>query len=68
VVKSDLWGPIARYTIATARSYIGGDIDALALCAGKGVGFVRRTQSAADIVKEIVEEARQAIEIAGREN
>jgi NAD(P)H-dependent flavin oxidoreductase YrpB (nitropropane dioxygenase family) len=68
VAKSDLWGPIARYTIATASSHVEGDIDALALYAGQGVGLVRRTQSAAEIVKEIVEGAHQAIERAGRES
>jgi NAD(P)H-dependent flavin oxidoreductase YrpB (nitropropane dioxygenase family) len=35
-----------------------GDIDALSLWAGQGVGLVSKVQPAGDIVREIVEEAR----------
>ena len=45
---------------ATACEGTQGDIDAFPLWAGQGVGLVRRAQPAAEIVREIVEEARSA--------
>lgn len=68
VAKSDLSGPIIRYDVVTPSSHVAGDIDALSLWAGQGVGLVRRVQPAGEIVKEIVEEARRALERAGRES
>ena len=38
-----------------------GDIDAMALLAGQGVGLVRAIKPAGQIVHELVEEARQII-------
>jgi NAD(P)H-dependent flavin oxidoreductase YrpB (nitropropane dioxygenase family) len=50
-------GPIVRYQSYTPSADAEGDIDALSLWAGQGVGLVAKTQPAADIVREIAEEA-----------
>ena len=50
-----------RYASATPRADAEGDIDALALWAGQGVGVVSRVQPAAEIVREIAEEARSTL-------
>lgn len=51
-------GPIVRYRSYTASADTEGDIDAMPLWAGQGVGLVSRMQSAGDIVREIADEAR----------
>jgi NAD(P)H-dependent flavin oxidoreductase YrpB (nitropropane dioxygenase family) len=53
--------PLRRYQSATPRAGDTGDIDALSLWAGQGVGLVRKVQPAGDIVREVAEEARAAI-------
>src|SRR5213075_4617 len=50
-------GPIVRYQSYTPGSDAEGDIDAMSLWAGQSVGLVSKTQSAADIVREIAEQA-----------
>ena len=61
-----LIGPIRRYDCITPRTDVTGDILAMSLWAGQGVGLVRRTQPAAEIVAEIVAEARAVMAAAGR--
>ncbi|MEM9605453.1 MAG: nitronate monooxygenase [Pseudomonadota bacterium] len=51
---------VQRYLSHTATSDVRGDVEALALWAGQGVGLVQRVQPAAEIVAEIAEEARQS--------
>ena len=51
-------GPIVRYQSYTPGADAEGDIDALSLWAGQGVGLVSKLQPAGDIVREIAEEAR----------
>jgi NAD(P)H-dependent flavin oxidoreductase YrpB (nitropropane dioxygenase family) len=58
-------GAFVHYRSATPGADAEGDIEALSLWAGQGVGLVRRVQGAADIVHEIVEEARSAIRSSG---
>ena len=50
-------GPIVRYQSYTPGADAEGDIDAMSLWAGQSVGLVSETQSAADIVREIAEQA-----------
>jgi len=50
-------GPIVRYQSYTPGADSEGDIDAMSLWAGQSVGLVSKTQSAADIVREIAEQA-----------
>ena len=50
-------GPIVRYQAYTPGADAEGDIDAMSLWAGQSVGLVSKTQSAADIVREIDEQA-----------
>ena len=54
-------GPILRYSIGAAISDTTGDVEALALWAGQGVGLATRVQPAGDIVKELAEEAEQVL-------
>ena len=53
--------PIVRYAAKTARKDYQGDMEAMPLWAGQGVGLVRRRQPAAEIVGEIVAEAEAVI-------
>ncbi len=53
--------PLIRYQSATPVMGATGDIDALSLWAGQGVGMVRQSMAAGDIVREIVEEARATL-------
>ena len=50
-------GPIVRYQSYTPGADAEGNIDAMSLWAGQSVGLVSETQSAADIVREIAEQA-----------
>jgi nitronate monooxygenase len=43
-----------------------GDIDALSMWAGQGVGLVSKPQSAGDIVREIRDEARSILKRLGQ--
>ena len=52
---------IVRYESATPGADFEGDIDALPLWAGQGVGLLSRVQPAADIVREIADEARSTL-------
>ncbi|HKL56363.1 MAG: NAD(P)H-dependent flavin oxidoreductase [Roseovarius sp.] len=49
---------IARYASAVAFAELEGDIEPLPLWAGQGVGLVKKVQPAAEIVREIIEQAR----------
>lgn len=53
--------PIARYSSSTPGVGFDGEIEALSMWAGQGVGLVRRAQPAAEIVREIVEEAEAVL-------
>jgi NAD(P)H-dependent flavin oxidoreductase YrpB (nitropropane dioxygenase family) len=61
VATSRTRGPIKRYSSYTPGPDTEGDIDALSLWAGQGVGLLSRVQPAAEIVREIAEEARGAL-------
>ena len=61
-------GPIVRYRSFTPGPDVEGDIDALSLWAGQGVGLVSRLQSAGDIVREIAEEARMILRRLARDD
>ena len=54
--------PIVRYQSYTPGTDAEGDIDALSLWAGQSVGLVTKLQSAADIVREIADEARMILQ------
>jgi NAD(P)H-dependent flavin oxidoreductase YrpB (nitropropane dioxygenase family) len=53
--------PIVRYAASTPRFDVEGDIEALSIWAGQGVGLASRSQPAAQIVDEIVRDARQTL-------
>ncbi len=52
---------VVRYETVSARKDYQGDVEAMPLWAGQGVGLVRRRQPAAEIVAEIVAEAEAVI-------
>jgi NAD(P)H-dependent flavin oxidoreductase YrpB (nitropropane dioxygenase family) len=54
-------GSIVRYQCYTPGADAEGYIDAMSLWAGQSVGLVSKTQSAADIVREIADEARSIL-------
>jgi NAD(P)H-dependent flavin oxidoreductase YrpB (nitropropane dioxygenase family) len=58
IATSPSAGPIVRYQSYTPGADVEGDVDALSLWAGQGVGLVSKMQPAGDIVKEIADEAR----------
>jgi NAD(P)H-dependent flavin oxidoreductase YrpB (nitropropane dioxygenase family) len=54
-------GEILRYQSASPHSGLDGEIEALSMWCGQGVGLVGRVQPAAEIVAEIVDQARAII-------
>jgi NAD(P)H-dependent flavin oxidoreductase YrpB (nitropropane dioxygenase family) len=60
VATSSRW-QIKRYASMTPVADLEGDIDAMALWAGQGVGLVKRMQPAAAIVREIAQEAESTV-------
>ncbi len=58
VVGHEHGNPLLRYEAITPRPDVTGDIEAMPLWAGQGVGLVRREQPAAEIVRDLVAEAR----------
>lgn len=53
--------PILRYASTTPSASSTGDVEAMSLWAGQGVGLVRREQPAAEIVRELVAEAEAVL-------
>jgi nitronate monooxygenase len=53
--------PIGRYASTTPRAGATGDIEALAQWSGQGVGLVTRMQPAAEIVAELVGDAKRVL-------
>jgi len=53
--------PIVRYSSAMPVASISGDIEALSMWSGQGIGLVDRVQPAAEIVRELVDETDAAI-------
>jgi nitronate monooxygenase len=61
VASSRARGPVVRYQCLTPGPDIDGEVEALSLWAGQGVGAVRRVMPAAAIVREFEEDARAVI-------
>ena len=53
--------PVLRFVSMPPNGEASGDIDAMALLAGQGVGLVGEVKPAGQIVHELVHEARQII-------
>ncbi len=63
LLATDSFGyQVQRYEAYTPSAELDGDIEALALWAGQGVGLVNQIEPAANIVEEIASDARKAIE------
>lgn len=57
---------VVRYKAVAARKDYQGDVEAMPLFAGQGVGFVRRRPPAAEIVAEIISETEAVIACLAR--
>ena len=53
--------PIVRYSSAMPVEGLDGEIEALSMWSGQGIGLVDRVQPAAEIVRELVEEAEAVL-------
>lgn len=53
--------PLVRYSVGTPTPSVIGDIEAMSLWAGQGVGRATRTQQAGEIVRELAEEAEDVL-------
>jgi NAD(P)H-dependent flavin oxidoreductase YrpB (nitropropane dioxygenase family) len=53
--------PVLRFMGFPPNAEASGDIDAMDLLAGQGVGLIREIKPAGQIVHELIEEARQII-------
>jgi NAD(P)H-dependent flavin oxidoreductase YrpB (nitropropane dioxygenase family) len=61
IASSPLRGSIPRYSSSTPGLDFTGDIEALSMWAGQGVAMVNKVQPAAEIIDEIIDEARTAL-------
>jgi NAD(P)H-dependent flavin oxidoreductase YrpB (nitropropane dioxygenase family) len=61
IANSPLRGSIPRYSSSTPGLGFTGDIEALSMWAGQGVAMVNKVQPAAEIIDEIIDEARAAL-------
>ncbi|WP_299988105.1 nitronate monooxygenase family protein [uncultured Ruegeria sp.] len=62
VAFSEKKGHVLRYQSKTPSADLTGDVEAISMWAGQGVSMVRKVQPAGDIVREIVIEAKEALE------
>ena len=53
--------PIARYSSSMPVESISGDIEALSMWSGQGIGLADRVQPAGEIVRELVDEAEATL-------
>lgn len=58
--------PIARYSSAMPVESVSGEVEALSMWSGQGIGLLDRVQPAAEIVRELVDEADAVIDGLGR--
>lgn len=65
IFRSSIRGEVVRYEAVVAPSDSVGNIEATPLWAGQGIGLIQRVQPAAEIVREMTEEARDAIRRLG---
>lgn len=61
VANSASRGPIVRYRATTPIADVEGDVDSMPMWAGQGVGLVKDTIAAAEIVRRIVAEAKASL-------
>jgi nitronate monooxygenase len=66
VARSTVEGDIRPYAVVTPNPTMEGEIEALSMWAGQGIGLVSRIMPAAEIVREINAEAEAVIERLGR--
>ena len=67
VLAKSPYGDVVAYQAHTPGADDHGDIDALSLWSGQGVSLVRRVQPAAEIVREIGDEARAILARLGND-
>jgi nitronate monooxygenase len=67
IARSESRGEVDRYTSFTAGPDTIGEIEPLSLWSGQGVALVRKVQPAAEIVREMNEQAKDILRRLGRE-
>lgn len=67
VIATTSFGPSPRYMSTIADAGATGDIESLSLWSGQGVAQVHRVQPAAEVVREIAEEARTILKALAAE-
>jgi nitronate monooxygenase len=60
--RADVEFPLVRYSVAPPVTYVDGDPEAMALYAGQSCGVVNDLPPAAEIVRHIVNQAREIIQ------
>ncbi|MDP9363762.1 MAG: nitronate monooxygenase, partial [Chloroflexota bacterium] len=66
IARNEIGEEVLRYHSGSPLAGATGDIDAMVLYAGQGVGLARRLQPAADIVREIAEGAARTLDQTAR--
>lgn len=63
VIATDVAGSaVRRYSVSLPRPGMAGEVEAMALYAGQGVGLIAQLKSAHDIVKEVADEAIRSLQ------
>ena len=62
IARAEDGSDVLRYDSAAPLAGATGDVEAMVLYAGQGVGLARRVQPAAEIVREVAEEAVRALD------
>ena len=62
IARAEDGSDVLRYDSAAPLTGATGDVEAMVMYAGQGVGLARRLQPAAEIVREVAEEATRALE------
>src|SRR5581483_4041088 len=68
VAKSETRGEVDRYMSITAGPDTTGEIEPLSLWSGQGVAIVRKVQPAAEIVREMNDEANAILRRVGQQS
>ena len=62
IARNEIGEDVVRYASAAPLIGATGDVEAMALYAGQGVGLTRRVQPAAEIVREVADEAVRVLD------
>ena len=66
IASNELGTDVVRYSSDAPLAGAAGDVEEMVLYAGQGVGLARRVQPAAEIVRDIADEAARTLELTAR--